>query len=524
MEEKVDVDAMLRFAGNFHRYQFILITLFSAINIFSGFHYFGQTFISTLPNFTCLPVDEVYGNLEVNKCNYYVFKDDVVEEVTCTSGYNYSSLYEYKSIVQEFDWVCALDWIPALGQSVFFIGSVFGSLIFGVLADKIGRLHCLVASNILGAVGNLATVFSNNEIFFICSRFVAGFATDTNFVMMYILVMEYIKPETRTLSLNLTIGVFYCISCMVVPWVAIFFGKWDTFLTVISVPSFLVLLFYFIVPESAQWLISKGRIDEALVCFQKVAKFNNKVIPNATIDLIRKNCEKYENVAKSNQENLLGLLKTPKLRRKTLILVFKSMVMTLGYDAISRNVNGLEISPYLVFTITSSTILPACLFILAVQDKIGRKALAGGALLASAAFTATSGIIQAWIEPSSLVTLFLIFVARFSISVAYNSGAQYAVELIPTCVRCQGVSAIHVAGYAASFFSPQILYLSNFWKPFPDVILGILLTLGSIACLFLPETLNKTLPVSLEDGEAFGENEKLFEFAWYQSTAKLIVD
>jgi hypothetical protein len=50
-------------------------------------------------------------------------------------------------------------------------------------------------------------------------------------------------------------------------------------------------------------------------------------------------------------------------------------------------------------------------------------------------------------------------VGRFGVSIAYNSGTQYAAELIPTEVRGQGIGLIHVAGYAATFFSPHILYL-----------------------------------------------------------------
>lgn len=62
-----------------------------------------------------------------------------------------------------------------------------------------------------------------------------------------------------------------------------------------------------------------------------------------------------------------------------------------------------------------------------------------------------------FLDPILLVSLAII--GRFGVTVAYNSGAQYATELIPTCVRGQGVAAVHVAGYALTFFSSYILYL-----------------------------------------------------------------
>lgn len=97
-------------------------------------------------------------------------------------------------------------------------------------------------------------------------------------------------------------------------------------------------------------------------------------------------------------------------------------------------------------------------------------------------------------------------------TVAYNSGAQYATELIPTCVRGQGVAAVHVAGYAFTFFSAYILHSRSIFSPLPEIILGLLSLLGACLCLLLPETLHRTLPTSLEDGEKFGKHDRWYTF------------
>lgn len=53
----------------------------------------------------------------------------------------------------------------------------------------------------------------------------------------------------------------------------------------------------------------------------------------------------------------------------------------------------------------------------------------------------------------------------------------------------------------------------------PPLILGALCLAGSFLVLFLPETLNRTIPSTLADGENFGRGEGLFDFACW--TGKL---
>jgi MFS family permease len=84
-------------------------------------------------------------------------------------------------------WVCSDSWKPALAQSMFFIGSVVGSLALGVMSDHVGRLPVLIVANMLALVGNVATVFTSGLPDLAFCRMVNGLATDNNFVMMYII-------------------------------------------------------------------------------------------------------------------------------------------------------------------------------------------------------------------------------------------------------------------------------------------------------------------------------------------------
>lgn len=134
--------------------------------------------------------------------------------------------------------------------------------------------------------------------------------------------MEYMRPNMRTFGLNLCIGVFYCIACVIVPWIAVLTKTWSLFLIVISIPHLLVLGFYLLVPESAQWLLSKGRTEEAINCFKKIAIVNKREIPNSAYDGLRIFAS--DHIKPKTSASLLGLFKTPKLRKKTCILIFKS--------------------------------------------------------------------------------------------------------------------------------------------------------------------------------------------------------
>lgn len=135
--------------------------------------------------------------------------------------------------------------------------------------------------------------------------------------------MEYLRPSLRTVGLSICIGIFYCLGSMAAPWIAVLMQDWKGFLLVTSLPFILVPFYYFIVPESVQWLISKQKYDKAVICLKKVAHINRRKVPDSMFEEFIENCKRSQLHTKKGP-NMIGLFKTPRLRRNTFILLFKS--------------------------------------------------------------------------------------------------------------------------------------------------------------------------------------------------------
>lgn len=100
--DAINVDSMLWHVGDFGRYQYMLMFLFSVINALSAFHYFGQTFISLVPNFKCqLSNEENATSVTPLQCSKILTFSNETVEIPCNSGWEYNNTYNYVSLVQE---------------------------------------------------------------------------------------------------------------------------------------------------------------------------------------------------------------------------------------------------------------------------------------------------------------------------------------------------------------------------------------------------------------------------------------
>ena len=123
----MDVDKMLSHAGDFHRYQYLLMILFSIINLLSTFDYFGQIFIFVIPEHWCRvsemehvgitleksrhiwtpPDDAKCSRYDANLTNVRVVNDTLDWEGHnwtlrhCDAGWEYNHTDGYHSIISE---------------------------------------------------------------------------------------------------------------------------------------------------------------------------------------------------------------------------------------------------------------------------------------------------------------------------------------------------------------------------------------------------------------------------------------
>ncbi|XP_026850339.1 organic cation transporter-like protein [Drosophila persimilis] len=534
----MDFIAILDKCGNYGKFQVVILLLYGYTNILGSLHYFSQTLITFTPEHWCAHEDltgfgveelrTVYSNVSQPSCTLL---EDVINGTGIASEHGVCTDWifiresGFESITTELNWVCDKSHQPALGQSLFFMGSVVGTLTFGFLSDHIGRLPSLLLATLCGAAGDFMTSFVYTLHWFAVARFVSGLSTDTMYYLMYILVFEYLSPKSRTFGLNIILAVFYCFGLMTSPWAAIWIGNWRRYLWLASLPALGVLVYPLLICESAQWLLTKKKYDEAVACLKRVAKFNGRQVEDSAFDeFVKYYREKTieEEKVNSQEDTFLGMFRTPRLRRFTLTLLLKSVIITLSCDVINRNMEGLGTSPFKLFSFTSIAYLPAGVAILLLQNKIGRKGMACTALLAGGIITTATGCLIAFLDPQQNAVLLAIMVAlgRFGATVSYDAEIQYAAEILPTSVRGRALSNIHVAGLASSSVAFYVIYLAQYYKPLPSIFISCLMFFGAGLCLTLPETLDKKLPENLADGESFALNESFFYFPCFHRRQK----
>ncbi|KRF78726.1 organic anion transporter 3 isoform X1 [Drosophila virilis] len=506
----LEVDNILEKCGDFSRQQRIMLVLCSLLNLLSAIHFLSNPIINYVPKYWCADgLDPGAPPPKESSCK--PLYNNSTNSDTCNK-YNYELHMGFQSFVSEKNWICDEGWKIRKGQAYFLAGRLISSLFMGYLADILGRVPILILTNVIATSGNFLTIFNMNVDLFCIFRFVCGFVINTNVTFIRILIVEYMRPSLRTVCLNICSGFFICLGMASTSWIVALIGNWRRFMLFDSLPIFVMPIFVIFVPESVQWLISRKKYDKAIASLKRVAKINGRQIDDSVFEEFIEDCKFSQQNTKKNP-NLLHLLRMPRLRRIFLIMLLELTVILFYRELIKHHIRHLNISPFVRSSSLITSILPASLVVIILQDRIGRKALALTILLLIVLFILLPSVLLLHAANPSTPLLLTIYVfGSVFFQLAFLSNIQYTLELVPTCVRSQAMGAIFFIAYVLYICKGYILNLREVFVLLPEMILGVIAFMGACFCLLLPETMNRTLPCSLEDGEKLGNDEHWYTF------------
>jgi len=317
---------------------------------------------------------------------------------------------------------------------------------------------------------------------------------------MYILALEYVGPKWRTFVANMCTAIYFGIGSLVMPWIAYGVSDWKILSIVLSAPLVLAIFTPWIVPESARWLLSQNRVEKATIIIHKFEHINKKTIPADVFQNFVDTCQRNNESQKDRKYSLLDLFKTPQLRKTTLLMIVIYMSVSLVYDGYIRSITSIGLDVFIAFTLASATEFPASFLLTIILDRWGRRWTLFGSMVMCAM---CSIVLSFTVNGNVILSMSFMIIGRFLVNCSYNIGQQVATEYLPTVVRGQGVAFVHNLGYVANMVSPFVIYLQVVHHSLPFWILVVVAIVGGTSILFLPETMDRELPQTLEDGENF---------------------
>eukprot|EP00928_Gymnodinium_smaydae_P099649 TRINITY_DN9570_c0_g2_i2.p1 TRINITY_DN9570_c0_g2~~TRINITY_DN9570_c0_g2_i2.p1 ORF type:complete len:537 (-),score=93.72 TRINITY_DN9570_c0_g2_i2:221-1771(-) len=161
-------------------------------------------------------------------------------------------------------------------ESMIFVGMIIGAPTWGFLADKYGRRNIMLISAFVVSIAGFATAACQNVTSLIPCRALVGFGC-SGCVVAFDIFAECLPTDWRG---PLTMSTFYWFTAGSL--YSNFAAKaslcsygWQTYTIICALPTAVAAIAgYFLVPESAHWLVAEDRNEEAAEVLNRIAQMN----------------------------------------------------------------------------------------------------------------------------------------------------------------------------------------------------------------------------------------------------------
>ncbi|QQP57777.1 Uncharacterized protein FKW44_002873, partial [Caligus rogercresseyi] len=229
------------------------------------------------------------------------------------------------------------------------------------LADAWGRRKTALSLLFVQFVAAYCTLFSSNYWIFLVLRMILGGSSHTTWLVILIISMEIIPSQKRAL-IGTLFQMFWKLGFMNLAVLAYFIRDHFYLQLAMSLFNFILLSYFWILPESPRWLLSNGKTAEAKKVLLWIASWNkppnfSEELLDAKISLYVKNEAKQDGFQEDSksigtllQSVFVSLMKrtkyifgTPILRKRLMLILYPWMVTGMSYYGIFLSVKLLHI-------------------------------------------------------------------------------------------------------------------------------------------------------------------------------------
>ncbi|XP_053304509.1 solute carrier family 22 member 20-like [Spea bombifrons] len=425
----------------------------------------------------------------------------------CREGWVYDKTVFTSTIVTEWNLVCNHQSWKLVARSIYMTGVLLGALVFGNLADKLGRMEILTWSYLqMGIAGSCAAFLPSFDAY--CAfRFLCGLASSAISVNTISLILEWMPKRGRTLAGNF-FGFSYSLGQLILAAVAYKIRDWRWLQFAVSAPFYVFFIYSWWLPESARWLIVQDRPHQALKNLCKAARFNGKLKESRklTAEILRSEMQKESKEIRSSH-SVIDLVRTPEMRRMSVCLIFIWFSANLSYYGLSMDLQNFGLSIFLAQALFGGVEMVAKVLVMVAMTFVGRRVMQFLTLVLAGVMVMSYGFVP---QDMQLVCTVLAVTGKALLACSVTCMYLYTGELYPTEIRQTGMGFSAMNARLGSAVASLLHLTGEFSSSLLPMIFGVTPIVAGLFSCFLFETRDSPLPDIIGDVESRHHNRRRY--------------
>ncbi|KAJ6466699.1 general substrate transporter [Mycena vitilis] len=344
--------------------------------------------------------------------------------------------------------------VTAMLYSIFTFGCIAGAFVAGPVADRWGRRGGMFIASVIILVGVSVVTAAQSRVYLFVGRFAIGFGSALNNSAAPAYVAELAPPQWRGRLAGLY-NCFMYLGCIICSGLIVATGRIDSSISwrlpfaIQFIPTVILLVGIWFIPESPRWLMSVGRKEDARSI---LAKYHGNGDADAPLVLLE--WRELEAVIETTSKkgwldffNYSGLFNSREARYRTFVTSWMAICcmwsgtgifyyITVVFDLAGvKTQNGRLIFSTIAVVIGGFGALCGSLII----DKIGRRPLWLWGTICTAITLALSAAFTATTQSNAAIAFLMIF--SFVQNMAYMPlQGVYPAECLSFAARSKGLA------------------------------------------------------------------------------------